>query len=97
MMPHDPAPLAAAIAVLAASGVARGQLWIHHRALDVLYRIVDVVVMEATRAPGVAYARVDGVGPTWVRPMGDFLGSVPYERGDVPRFRQVRDGVAGCP
>ncbi len=94
MSSRDSGLLSNAVAALAASGVARGQWWCHHRDPDVPYRVVDVAVLEATLVPVVAYRRVDGTAPTWVRPLEEFLGDVEHECGIVPRFRRVSDDVA---
>ena len=94
MSSRDSGLLSNAVAALAASGVARGQWWCHHRDPDVLYRVVDVAVLEATLVPVVAYRQVDGTAPTWVRPLEEFLGDVEHECGIVPRFRRVSDDVA---
>jgi hypothetical protein len=84
--------LAASLAAIQASGIKPGQRWLHHKDPSVLYRIVAVGMDEgAGHAPRVAYARVDGTGPTWFRPLAEFLDRIPYGRGTVPRFTLVKE------
>ena len=64
-----------------------GEIWHHYRDPSKLYKIIDLVFMEATEEVAVIYQSLYGQKLVWVRSWAIWSEQVEYKGAFYPRFK----------
>ncbi|GAC1369289.1 MAG: hypothetical protein NVSMB39_0970 [Candidatus Saccharimonadales bacterium] len=74
---------------IAASQVKVGAAYAHYKHPDQLYRVIQLLIIEATEEVGVVYQAEYGDRTTFVRPLSSFINQIDLKNSTVPRFGLV--------
>ena len=73
----------------AAKTVPIGTTYRHYKQPALLYRIADLIIIEATDTVGVIYEALYGQKLKFLRPIDDFLATVEHNGKQIPRFTKA--------
>ena len=73
----------------AAQRVTAGSMYAHYKHPDQRYKVMGLVILEATDEPGVIYQAQYGNNISFVRPLASWLETVLHNGKHVARFTKV--------
>lgn len=69
--------------------IAVGAMYAHYKNPDLLYKVTQIAVLEASDEPCVIYQAQYGPKFSFVRPVSSWLDQVKWQNQTVPRFTKV--------
>jgi hypothetical protein len=69
--------------------VSVGSMYSHYKNPDLLYKVTQIAVLEASDEPCVIYQAQYGPRFSFVRPVSSWLDKVEWQNQTVPRFTKV--------
>lgn len=69
--------------------VSVGSVYAHYKNPDLLYKVTQIAILEATDEPCVIYRAQYGPRFSFVRPVSSWLDKVEWQDQKVPRFAKV--------
>jgi hypothetical protein len=67
-----------------------GGHYYHHRNPQLLYKVIDIGIQEATEKVCVIYKALYGDGIIWVRDLDSWLAEAEHNGKKVPRFQKAQ-------